>query len=1401
LLSGCDRCRGFWPGLQVIDNTRQDGTIVLVDDEGNPLVYRTPSKNRAYQPTTAWLPVTVETVDAAADLTVAGTGTGTSFVATLLSFKEEDGTVTTWTPKSYTASSTAFTPTADVDWVPAAVQEPGQVGKTQYVAAADGSGRISRIIAAVPPNSATPPAVAVTCAASGTLVKGCRALDISYATATTAVTGTPGDYAGQVKNVTATLWNPDASGGAGAMIPTTVASYLYDTSGRLVKVSDPRTALGTDYGWDGSSTRLAWVKTSGLAAYRLSYDYIDPTLPKLSAVTRDNPAGSGTAVRLARYVYGVPLSGTGLPDLTSSAVDDWSQNSAPTTGHGYAVFGPDYTGAVSGTGVDWGAADLQYTDDLGYTVNTASYGAGAWQLTATDYDATGNTTRALDAGAINTVRAAITAGTALDPAQVDALSTQSVYNADITDSTGAVVTPAGALLTDTYGPARQAALADGTVARVRPHTHTDYDQNAPTTLNPATGEPWRLPTTITTGVADTGASPTVADIETSSTTVNSYTKLNAGDATEGDPWVLGTPTKVTTGGITSTTRYDTEGRPTQTRQPLSTSGTDAGTTKTSYYTAGTNTEDAACGNKVEWAGLACRTYPAATPSAGAGTAAGGAATLPDSKASKYTMWLATAESVETSGTTTRTTTNTFDTAGRPVTTKTVSTLTGGARPGTFTHYDPGTGLVDYTGNLNAAGTDADTTARTSTTYDGWGRALTATNDLGDLTTTTYVAPGTAGAGQVASVVEDPAAANQPNQATTYAYDGTDANGKSERRGLPTAMSITRAGAAGGTGTLNWAAAYDDDGQLVTQTMPGAITQQRSFDEAGEPQSLTYTGQVTPVTPTLDADGNPVADADGNPQYTPGTPQPNQPWLTWSLVNDTQGRVRTETTGPAPGFDGLPGVLNPADINAPALGQAVSYDRNYGYDTAGRLTSVTDRTADGHATDLNAAPCKVRSYGFDDNGRRTSLTTTTHGDGDCAGTTAVTTISTDSNHYDTADRPTTGANGAGLYSYDALGRQTTLPAADAPDPTKGDITLAYYDDDLPRAITQNGTTTTFTLDSAGRRLQASTSTGTQTSTLVRHYTDGADNPSWTVATDPLGQASTTRYAESIGGDLAASLTSDGAAELTLANLHGDVVTTVPITPTQTSTTPAAGCDGWSDYTEYGTPRNPAATTAVAGASGYGWLGTKQRSSSTETAGLTLMGDRLYNAATGRFTSLDPEPGGNATAYTYPNDPINMYDLDGHWGRWLRHHWRGVLAGAAFGACVVASAGACLAAGALVTASYYAADGHRYGYTSRRAIQNAGVNMLMNVGGFGRGAMIARNAARAAAGRSAAKWGRHYVMNRARWTVAHSRRWSGGARHLGRRRVHLRSVGRSFYRAGRDYGIGQVASWVSHRSYRY
>ncbi|MCT1655734.1 hypothetical protein M3B40_14800, partial [Brachybacterium muris] len=82
-----------------------------------------------------------------------------------------------------------------------------------------------------------------------------------------------------------------------------------------------------------------------------------------------------------------------------------------------------------------------------------------------------------------------------------------------------------------------------------------------------------------------------------------------------------------------------------------------------------------------------------------------------------------------------------------------------------------------------------------------------------------------------------------------------------------------------------------------------------------------------------------------------------------------------------------------------------------------------------------------------------------------------------------------------------------------------------------------------------------------------------------------------------------------------------------------------------YTEYGTPIDPAQTAAVGTSAGYGWLGLKERSTTAETANLTLMGVRFYNRITGAFTSPDPIVGGNATSYNYPTDSVNKSDETG------------------------------------------------------------------------------------------------------------------------------------------------------------
>ncbi|BDZ42574.1 hypothetical protein GCM10025865_18730 [Paraoerskovia sediminicola] len=199
-------------------------------------------------------------------------------------------------------------------------------------------------------------------------------------------------------------------------------------------------------------------------------------------------------------------------------------------------------------------------------------------------------------------------------------------------------------------------------------------------------------------------------------------------------------------------------------------------------------------------------------------------------------------------------------------------------------------------------------------------------------------------------------------------------------------------------------------------------------------------------------------------------------------------------------------------------------------------------------------------------------------------------------------------------------------------------------------------TTFTLDPAGRRATAtSTKAGTDTTTTVRHYTDTSDSPGYAVKTTGTATPVTTWYGASIGGDLGLEITDD-AAMLTLIDPLGSTATTITL-PAIDEPLQLGALGTWDEYGN--TITNPAQTGAIT----YGWLGGKERAQ--DATGLTLMGARLYNPVTGLFTAVDPVDGGNTTAYSYPQDPINQSDLDGQTkkkkkGFWSRN-WKWFAAG--------------------------------------------------------------------------------------------------------------------------------------------
>ncbi|MEU6347183.1 RHS repeat-associated core domain-containing protein [Streptomyces sp. NPDC046977] len=633
---------------------------------------------------------------------------------------------------------------------------------------------------------------------------GCRVLQFVYATTTSATTSAFGDYNGRLSQIK--LWA--VTPGSSTTTASVIAQYAYDDSGRLREAWDPRTSpnlLKTTYAYD-SAGRITTLTPPGELPWTVTYkggSDTDPDSGRLWSASRPNLVqGSKSTLdgttATSSVVYNVPLTDAKAPNAMGSAdVSAWGQTDVPTDATAIfpaAISSDDYV-PTSHTGADlvkenYKQATVTYTDASGREVNTATPGG---HITTTEYDQFGNTIRELTAANRELALTSATTGRAYDELSLLRIAGKTTSERAELLTTRSEYSPDGLRETDEYGPLHEVILTSalqaepggtdlpaGTYVPARTHTVNTYDEGRPT-----------------------DGTATVANQATTSQVGAFVDELHPdgevrGTKTEYD-WVKGLPTSTSTSfalTLTTNTSYDAQGRVTKSTLPKS-DGTDAGTSVITYYSA---TGTGPCQGRPEWADLVCT-----TGSAGAITGGGSnPAQLPTST-TEYDRWGNVAKITEAVGTTTRTTTTQYDSAGRGIRTS-VSGGLGTAVPDATTAYDTNSGEVaSVTSN-----------GRTVThTYDVLGREISYADGSGNTTAVAYDGLGR----PVKSTDSAPST-------TTFTYDTS-----ADPRGLPTSRTDSVAG--------TFEATYDADGELATESLPGGYTLSVTRDETSAPVSRIY----------------------------------------------------------------------------------------------------------------------------------------------------------------------------------------------------------------------------------------------------------------------------------------------------------------------------------------------------------------------------------------------------------------------------------------------------------------------------------------------------------------------------------------------------------------------------------
>jgi RHS repeat-associated protein len=354
----------------------------------------------------------------------------------------------------------------------------------------------------------------------------------------------------------------------------------------------------------------------------------------------------------------------------------------------------------------------------------------------------------------------------------EALDTKYTYNSE------------GNELESTAGPTHAVQLSNGTKVEARQHVQYGYEEHAPE------GGPYGLLTSESVGALDGSGE------QEARTTTTSY----AGQNDLG--WKLRAPTSVTSDSaglkLTHTTLYEETGAVEETRMPGNPNEKSPHATETIYYTAGANAKAPACGEHPEWASLPCRTQPAKQPETG------GLPHLPVTTTT-YNMWDEPTTTEETVGTkATRTTTQTYDAAGRLTMSATTATE-GSALPAVSYEYNTETGALDVQKTSEGG------TSKITSSYNKLGQLASYTDADGNEAKYTYDIDG-----RLKTV-------NDGKGTQTYSYD-------------PTSGYLTKlVDSAAGT----FKATYDVEGNLLTQSYPNGMQARYTYNQVGEPIEVEY----------------------------------------------------------------------------------------------------------------------------------------------------------------------------------------------------------------------------------------------------------------------------------------------------------------------------------------------------------------------------------------------------------------------------------------------------------------------------------------------------------------------------------------------------------------------------------